>query len=81
MLGDAAWIWAHKNLDAFELVVILEKVAGGVRRRLLMKIPFYISPTACVDLSGGLVNPIVILTILHLTDPIVWGNRLQWVLQ
>jgi len=28
MLGNAAWIWPHENLDAVELVVVLKKFAG-----------------------------------------------------
>jgi hypothetical protein len=60
MLGNAAWVWHHKNPDALELVVILEKVAGGIGRRLLMEIPFYISTAACFDLPCRLINPIVI---------------------
>ena len=69
MLGNAAWIWPHENLDAFELVVVLKKFAGRIRRRLFMKIPFDISAAAGIDLSCGLFDPFIIDTVAY--DPIL----------
>lgn len=69
MLGNAAWVWHHKNLDALELIDFLEKVAGGVCRRLLMEIPFYISAAACLDLSCRLLDPLLINAIAY--EPIL----------
>jgi len=60
ILGNAAWIWTHENLDAFELFIILEQIFRHIRCRLFMKIPFDLAAAAGINLSRGLFDPILI---------------------